>query len=184
MARCGFVYTIPAMSWRLGISLVRGMIGATLAVIRVVIRPHLASGGLLVPALACGVLIAALCAGCRSGTAGKPQIASNHPLDRAQAAVRTAERGDANSIHALVDLLEDPNDVVRMVAIHSLRRLCGEDFGYRYYADPVERAAAVGRWREALRSGTLRVAAEWPSTTPAVQPEAGAAPTSGGTLTR
>ncbi len=184
MARRGFVYTISAMSWRLGISRAHRMIWATPAAIRVVIRARLASGRPLVPALACGVLIAALCAGCRGGTAGKPQLASNHPLDRAQAAVRAAERGDASSIHALVDLLEDPDDVVRMVAIHSLRRLCGEDLGYRYYAGPAERAAAVGRWREAVRSGTLRVAAEWPSTSPAAQSDAGAVPTTGGTLTR
>lgn len=184
MARPRFVYTIPAMSWRFGISLAQCMIGATLAVIRVVIRARLASGRPLASALACGVLIAALCAGCRSGTAGNPQLASNHPLDRAEAAVRAADRGDANSIHALVDLLEDPDDVVRMVAIHSLRRLCGEDFGYRYYADPAARAVAVVRWREALRSGTLRVAAEWPSTSPAAQSDAGAAPTTGDTLTR
>lgn len=184
MARRGFVYTIPAMSWRLGISLARGMIARTLAAIRPRNGIHHARGRSLAPALACGALLGVLSSGCRSGAEGKPQLTSNHPLDRAQAAVRSAERGNANSIHALVDLLEDPDDVVRMVAIHSLRRLCGEDFGYRYYADPAERATAVGRWREALRNGTLRVAAEWPSTAPAAHPEADAAPTSGGTLTR
>jgi len=184
MARRGFVYTIPAMSRRLGISLARGIIARTLAAIHPCNRIHHACGRPLAPALACGVLIGVLGSGCRGGAEGKPQLASNHPLDRAQAAVRAAERGDANSIHALVDLLEDPDDVVRMVAIHSLRRLCGEDLGNRYYAAPAERAAAVGRWREALRNGTLRVAAEWPSTPPAAHPEAGTTSPADGALTR
>lgn len=103
------------------------------------------------------------CTGCHAHATTGKQLTSNHPLDRAQAAVRAAEHGDTAPIHALVDLLEDSDDVVRMVAIHSLRRLCGEDFGYRYYADAPERAAAVLRWRAALRDGAIRVAAEWPA---------------------
>lgn len=110
------------------------------------------SGALLGAALATLV-------GCQSTAAQRRQLNSRNPLDRAAAVVRLAEAGDRESVHKLVDLLEDPDAAVRLVAIVGLRRLTGDDRGFVYYAAETKRAAAVERWREALRAGTVRVSA-------------------------
>ena len=93
--------------------------------------------------------------GCDSGAARRQLLGSGNPLDRAQAVVKVTEARDHEAVHKLVDLLEDPDGAVRMYAIIALRRLCVEDFGYRYYAGSAERATAVRRWREALRAGEV-----------------------------
>jgi len=71
--------------------------------------------------------------------------------------VEVAERGEVEAIHKLVDLLEDSDKGVRMYAILALRRLCGVDHGYHYYAKERDRAAAVTRWRHALRAGEVKI---------------------------
>jgi len=81
--------------------------------------------------------------------------ASANPVDRARAAVQLGESHDPAAIPVLVGLLEDPDRGVRMYAILALRRSCGEDFGYRYYAPEPKRAAAVDRWRQAVADGRI-----------------------------
>ncbi len=104
----------------------------------------------------CALIVAcaaALGVGCANHAADRQRLRSTNPLERAEATVRLAEGGDAEAVHKLVDLLDDPDRAVRMYAILALRRLCGEDFGYRHYDGPAKRAPAVERWREALRDG-------------------------------
>jgi HEAT repeat protein len=100
-------------------------------------------------------------AGCGQSTT-RHQLGAANPLDRAQAIVQVYETHDIQAIQKLVDLLDDRDSAVRMYAILALRRLCGVDFGYRFYEDAAAREAAAERWREALRNGqvTLRPAAE------------------------
>lgn len=96
--------------------------------------------------------------GCQSGGgADRGELRSRSPFERARAAVRVAENGDSTAIHELVDLLEDDDAGVRLYTIESLRRLCGEDFGYRYQATTERREAAVQIWRAALRDGKLQL---------------------------
>ena len=104
---------------------------------------------------------AALCslAGCGSPSAGRRQLYSDNALDRARAVVSVGEAGDAAAVHRLVDLLADRDAAVRMLAIRALRRLCGQDYEYRYYDPLIDRAAAVRRWRDALRAGEVVVLA-------------------------
>ncbi|RMF85214.1 MAG: hypothetical protein D6744_01770, partial [Planctomycetota bacterium] len=99
---------------------------------------------------------AAACAGC---IAPPRRAAFDAPfaVDRARAIVAAAEQQDAGAVHVLVSLLEDEDPAVRMYAALALRRLCGQSYGYRYYAPPLERAEAVRRWRDALRSGKVVV---------------------------
>jgi HEAT repeat protein len=99
-------------------------------------------------------------AGCDQGAARRRQLCSDNPLDRTEAIVHACEARDMRAVHKLVALLDDPNDAVRMYAIQALRRLCGVDYGYRFYASAADREGAVQRWREALRAGdiTLRPA--------------------------
>jgi len=101
----------------------------------------------LVSAVACAVFSCA--------NAGYSELRSSNPLDRARGVVKVAQRGDAGTAHRLVELLADDDPAVRMYAILALRRLYGEDHGYRYYDPPAARAAAIERWRAALRLGEL-----------------------------
>jgi len=84
-------------------------------------------------------------------------LRSPSPLERAHAIVRVVESHDIEAVHKLVDLLEDSDRAVRFYAILALRRMCSEDYGYQYYADEHTRAAAVQRWRSALRDGRVIV---------------------------
>lgn len=119
------------------------------------------------------LLLAALCigpgSGCSSGRT-RAELSSPSPIARARATVALAEQRDPAAVHKLVDLLEDPDQAVRMYAILALQRMTGEDFGYRYYDREAERRPAVERWRAALREG--RVALRAPG---AAQPAAPAA---------
>jgi hypothetical protein len=131
----------------------------------------MASAGVLLVSAACWPGLP----GCSSAAGRRQQLASGNPLDRARGAVEAAEARDAAAAPWLVDLLEDSDEAVRMVAIRALRQLLGTDLGYRYYAGESERALAVARWREALRAGAREVgpttratgAAPAPATAPA-----------------
>lgn len=95
--------------------------------------------------------------GCTASDVYRTRLRSSNPLERAKAVVALAEMGDAESVHHLVDLLEDRDPAVRLFAIEALKRLVGQDYGYRYYHDETRRIAAVDRWRQALRAGEVSV---------------------------
>jgi len=105
----------------------------------------------------CALLLGACVCGCDSTARQRRQLASRYPPDRAQAIVRLAEAGDTQAVHTLVELLADDDRAVRMYAILALERLCGENYGYRYYDPPAEREAAIRRWRQALQDGLVVV---------------------------
>lgn len=96
--------------------------------------------------------------GCEGPAARRQRLGSPNPLDRAQAVVEVYALRDGESVPKVVDLLDDSDGAVRLYAINALRRLCGEDFGYRYYESASVREAAVRRWRDALRAGVVRLA--------------------------
>lgn len=78
------------------------------------------------------VVAAAMLGGCAGGgPAPRRALQSSYAFDRARAAVRLAEAGDRQAVHALVDLLEDDDAGVRFYAIAALERLCGATHGYR-----------------------------------------------------
>lgn len=94
---------------------------------------------------------------CASPYAERRSLSATSPVDRARMIVRVAERRDVKAVHKIVDLLDDRDPAVRMYAILALERLCGTNRGYHYYANDTARAAAVARWREALRRGEVEV---------------------------
>lgn len=102
--------------------------------------------------------------GCQSSGTSRDQITSPYPLDRARAAVACAEAGDAEAVDLLIELLDDHDRGVRMYTILALERLCGEDYGYRYYHPDPERAAAIARWRQARQHGEVTVQTSSPQT--------------------
>ena len=87
----------------------------------------------------------------------RQRLQSPIPHERGQAVVAMEGTGDPRVVPALVDTLEDPDAGVRMFAIQALIRLCGNDYGYRYYQDESRRTAAVERWRAALRENEIIV---------------------------
>lgn len=96
------------------------------------------------------------CFGCAGGGASnRERLKSPNAYERATAAVRSAEAGDAAAIHTLVDLLEDRDDGVRLYAIRALERMTGQTYDYQHFAPETQREVAVGRWREALRRGEV-----------------------------
>lgn len=72
---------------------------------------------------------------------------SADPAIRAAAAWQAGERRVGDATRELIERLEDEDPVVRMAAHESLRKLSGEDFGYRSWAPPAEQERAVARWR-------------------------------------
>jgi HEAT repeat protein len=136
-------------------------------------------GAVRAGSLTASVTVIACLAGCDPGTARRQQLNSENPLDRTEAIVQAYETRDQRAVHRLVGLLDDPSAAVRMYAIQALRRLCGVDYGYRYYASPAQREAAVERWRQALRSGEVVLRPSAPlnvSNQEEAPPAAGAAP--------
>ncbi len=87
----------------------------------------------------------------------RQRLQSPIPHERGQAVVAMEGTGDARVVPALVDTLEDPDAGVRLLAIQALVRMCGNDYGYRYYQDESRRTAAVERWRAALRNNEIIV---------------------------
>lgn len=101
------------------------------------------------------LVVTALIAGC--GPSGRErELTSRDPIERSRGAIGVANSDDASSLHRLVNLLEDDDPGVRLYAILALRKMTGQDYGYRYYQREIEREAAVARWREALRTGTVQ----------------------------
>ncbi len=87
----------------------------------------------------------------------RARLQSTIPLERGQAVVALEETGDPDVVPALIETLEDPDAGVRLLAIQALRRMCGNDYGYRYYHDESRRSAAVERWRDAVRNNEIVV---------------------------
>lgn len=102
-------------------------------------------------------LLGGVQSGCQPAAGRRERLNSTYAPTRAQAVVQSAEAGDATAIHKLVDLLEDEDRGVRMYSILALRRLCGVDYGYRYYESEAQRLIAVERWRGAIRAGEVRL---------------------------
>lgn len=112
--------------------------------------------------------------GCHSSGATRDEITSPYPLDRVRAAVRCAEAGDAEAVDLLIELLADRDRGVRMFSILALERLCGVDYGYRYYGPEPERAAAIARWRAARQRGEVTLRSPSPPPVRSATPTAAA----------
>jgi hypothetical protein len=72
------------------------------------------------------------------------------------AAHLAAEQDRRDLLGALVENLADRDESVRFVAAIALRRLTGQDLGYRSYAPPAAREEAIARWRRWLGGGAGR----------------------------
>ena len=102
-------------------------------------------------------VLAWLCGCLTVGDYYRQRLQSPIPHERGRAVVAMEGTGDPRVVPALVDTLEDPDAGVRLLTIQALIRMCGNDYGYRYYQDESRRAAAVQRWRAALRNNEIVV---------------------------
>jgi hypothetical protein len=93
--------------------------------------------------------------GCRSGMmvfdADRSEIQSPDPAVRIRAIIHATRAKDAQATPLIVDRLEDEDEAVRLVAIESLKKLTGNEFGYRAFDPPYVRSKAVERWRSWLK---------------------------------
>ena len=88
----------------------------------------------------------------------QPEFDLRHPsaTRRVEAVGATMAAHDATQVPALILLLEDDDDAVRLSAGAALRDLTGHDTGYRAFAPPEERARQAAEWRAwwATRGGS------------------------------
>jgi HEAT repeat protein len=95
--------------------------------------------------------VLALLAGCASDSPRpvRPEYDLRDPsATRRLDAIATVERTrDRGSVPALIELLDDEDDAVRMAAGSALKSMTGHDTGYRAFAPPDERHAHMSRWR-------------------------------------
>ena len=77
---------------------------------------------------------------------------------RNEAAAAMLRMGDRRGLVPMIDALEDPDPLVRARAILVLQDQTGETLGYKADDKPVDRGAAVARWRAwlARTGGTIR----------------------------
>ena len=72
-------------------------------------------------------------------SSGKPEVAT-------AAMSKAAQEKSRQAIVPLIKRLHDEDPAIRLSAIRALRRITGQDMGYRSYESPVKRAQAIQRW--------------------------------------
>ena len=113
------------------------------------------------------IFACALAAGCESSQ--RAAMESSDPAARVRGIIRATERSDQRAVSLIVDRLEDEDEAVRLVAITSLKKLTGEDRGYRPFDSLYRRDQAVQRWRAWLAGGTMRSVTTRPLATAATR---------------
>ncbi|MFI5382539.1 MAG: hypothetical protein ACHRHE_24880 [Tepidisphaerales bacterium] len=116
----------------------------------------------------CVAAVVAWSGGCAQPPESKRGILDENPAVKIAAMKRAGVAKDAAQSSVLVDQLADEDAAVRFYAIEALKRMTGNDLGYRYYDEREEREKAVERWRQWLRESQSATAATQPATRPAV----------------
>ena len=61
-------------------------------------------------------------------------------------------RNDHSQVTRLIDRLDDEVAEVRLFAVLALRKMTGQQFGFRAHDLPLRRSEAVERWRDWAKS--------------------------------
>jgi hypothetical protein len=100
---------------------------------------------------AAGLLLAVLATGCANDRPRpiKPSddLFDPNPSRRVQAVTQVRRTGASEHVSTLIELLDDEDETVRLMAGTALRDLTGRDSGYLPYATPAERRLQVEAWR-------------------------------------
>jgi HEAT repeat protein len=95
------------------------------------------------------LLAAALVGGCFSPD---PKSLGSDSAPSAVPAIKTAaDDNDRAAIPRLVQDLDDHDSAIRFAAISALKRMTGQDLGYKYYDSEWNRRSAIQRWRQWLK---------------------------------
>jgi hypothetical protein len=78
-------------------------------------------------------------------------ITSDSPPSAIPAIKEAGEKNDRSAIPRLVKDLDDNDSAIRFAAISALRKMTGQDFGYRYYDDEFTRRPAIDRWHQWMK---------------------------------
>ncbi len=96
------------------------------------------------------IIFAGVCvSGCYSPD--PKSLTSDSPPSAIPAIKEAADKNDRAAIPRLVQCLDNNDSAMRFAAINALRKLTGQDFGYRYYDDEFDRRPALDRWRQWLK---------------------------------
>jgi hypothetical protein len=98
--------------------------------------------GKVAPALAILLGVGA----CNFGPRGQAVITDPDPANKIRAFKIAEEHKDMTAVRQLVKDLESDDPAVRFYAINTLQRLTNQTFGYQYFANEEQRAAAVQQW--------------------------------------
>ncbi len=102
------------------------------------------------PCLVLLLLATAACASNDRPRSIKPEydLHDPDPMIRMQAIHAVSRSGDRTQVPQLIEMLDDQDEAVRMVAIGTLRELTDYDSDYKAYAPRTERRAQVQQWRD------------------------------------
>jgi len=100
---------------------------------------------------ALGLCVLAWISGCHEDK-GPRTVANEDPTVKIPAIQRDVKKRDLKEAPQMVKDLDSDDPAVRFYAIEGLKRLTGEDFGYRYYDDEDKRKPAVMRWQDWLKT--------------------------------
>jgi len=103
-------------------------------------------------------LLGALLAGCASDGPPAPRdpviaLRDPNPAERQKAAREVGARGDTRFVPELIEMLDDPDPGVRLVAHGSLETLTGRRPASRPYDEPARRREEVESWRAWYTAG-------------------------------
>ena len=78
------------------------------------------------------------------------EVTNPDPSGKIPAMKKAVREHDLTAVRQLVKDLDSDDPAVRLFAIHALQELTGQRYGYDYFADEVQRRAALHRWQEWL----------------------------------
>lgn len=94
--------------------------------------------------------------GCNSSPLGRG-FESADPSQQISASEEAVRKGDEDAIPHLIEGLDSDDPAVRFVSIHALEQLTGKTYGYKHFAPPWEREAAIDRWVDAVNNKEIGV---------------------------
>jgi hypothetical protein len=78
---------------------------------------------------------------------GPFKVTESDPANKIPGIKIAVEKKDLSAAKQMVRDLDSDDPAVRFYAIEGLRRLTGQDFGYKYYDDDLARQPAIQTWR-------------------------------------
>jgi DNA polymerase IIIc chi subunit len=116
------------------------------------INPEASNLRVCVWTCAATILLLSGCGGPLDRKMGLSDLDSPNPAVRVMAIKWAGDNKVSSAVPRLVELLQDEDPSVRFFAIEALERITGTNNGYDYKDSPQQRAEAVERWREFLKS--------------------------------